>query len=179
MNKHFLSQNSEEIIEKLRQHYKTEGKPLSKSQVYKRLDKARVKAHKENGQCWLDEKQFKFLEELDKHIKSGGSMDSFGAMILKQDEAIEKSTPATETQEEKPLIPEEILLLTRKAQEKAAGILIAENLIATDYLKNWQLLDEDLREQVKEAKSSYFPETIPPKKLAESAREQVRKNREA
>ena len=179
MNKHFLSNNSEELIEKLRQHYKTEGKPLSKSQVYKRLDKAGVKAHKENGQCWLDEKQFKSLEKLDKHIKTGGSMDSFGAMILQKPKSIESQSASAETQEQENLIPQEILLLDRKSQEKAAGILIAESLITADYLNNWQLLDEDLKKEVEAAKKTAFPKNLSPKEFAETALTTVRKNRAA
>lgn len=180
MNRHFLSNNSEELIEKIRQHYQTEGKPLSKSQVYKRLDKAGVKAHKENGKCWLDEKQFTALEDLDKHIKNGGSMDSFGAMILQEQKTLEsQSDREQQTEETKNLIAQEILILDRKAQEKAAGILIAESYITANYLNNWQLLDEDLRKEVEAAKKTTFPKKISPKEFAETARATVRKNRAA
>ncbi|MGF1490385.1 MAG: hypothetical protein ACFBSE_25125 [Prochloraceae cyanobacterium] len=174
MNEYFVSNNSEELIEKIREHYNNEGKPLSKSQAYKRLDKAGVKAHKENGRCWLDREQFLALEALEKHIKSGGSMDTFGAMILQEQNKIENQDRSQELNE---IIPEEILLLDRRAQEKAAGILIAQNYITSDYLNNWQLLDEDLKKEVRETRIASYPQKIDPKKLAETVIAAVRKNR--
>lgn len=179
MDKHFTSNNSEELIEKIRNHYSSEGKALSKSQIYKRLDKAGVKAHKQNGKCWLDKEQFKALENLDKHIKSGGSMQSFGAMVLQTKNDVETQEFDKETEVNDEIIAEEILVLDRRAQEKAAGILIAENLITADYLKNYQLLDEDLRAEVEASKGSYFPKVVCPKNFAQTALEKIRKQRVA
>jgi len=177
--RHFLSSNSEELIEKIRNHYNSEGTPLSKSQAYKRLDKARIKSYKENGQCWLDAEQFIALEELDKHIKAGGSMNEFRAIILQQEKAMEEDKKQQQLEDREELIAEEILVLDRIAQEKAAGILIAENLITADYLNNWQLLDEDLRAEVTASKKQSFPKKISPKSFAEAALATVRKRRAA
>ncbi len=177
--RHFLSSNSEELIEKIRNHYNSEGTPLSKSQAYKRLDKARIKSHKGNGQCWLDAEQFIALEELDKHIKAGGSMHDFSAIILQERKNIDNQNTEQQSQHREELIAEEIIVLDRKAQEKAAGILIAENLITADYLNNWQLLDEDLRAEVTASKKQSCPKKFSPKSFAEAALATVRKRRSA
>lgn len=177
--RHFTSNNSEELIEKIRNRYKIEGKPLSKFQAYKRLDKAGVKAHKQNNQTWLDDEQFTALEELDKHIRSGGSMHDFGAMILQDQKTIDNQNTEQQSQHQNELIAEEIVVLDRNAQEKAAGILIAESLITADYLNNWQLLDEDLRKEVQEVKITVLPKKTSPKQFAEAALSAVRKCRSA
>jgi hypothetical protein len=60
----------------------------------------------------------------------------------------------------------QIQQLTRSAQEKAAGVLIAQNILAKQFQNNPQLLDDDLKKQVLATEEALAPKTIDPKQYA-------------
>jgi hypothetical protein len=58
--------------------------------------------------------------------------------------------------------PDAIAALIRAAQEQAAGVSIAKNLLTAQFLGNPDQLPEDLREQVKQSQTAIAPKSKSP-----------------
>ena len=61
---------------------------------------------------------------------------------------------------------DQIKQLVRVAQEQAAGLLMAQNILAAQFKENPDLLPEDLRSQVKATEEAVAPKSIDPKQYA-------------
>lgn len=160
MEKHLISGNSEELIGKLREKY-----GLGKSQVYKRLQFLEIKMQKAEGEVFLDSHQLELLDALHSHISSGNSLESFsspGALVQSSATEIEQAALNVEPIEE----GQQIRQLVRTAQEKAAGVLMAQNLLAAQFKDNPEMLDEDLFAQVRATEEAIAPKSQDPMKYA-------------
>ena len=166
MQKELLSGNSEELIGKLKEKYQ-----IGKTQVYKRLQYLGIKSSKENGKVWIDSRQLQLLDELEEHIKAGNKIETFskpGEIIQAEKASLDKEAETIHEVH----APNDISLLLRAAQEKAAGNLIAQNLIAAEFTANPHLLDSDLKEQVEQSQKAAIPKPLDPLKYAQAIAQQ-------
>jgi hypothetical protein len=83
-------------------------------------------------------------------ISESGSIDSASAKI--------EYTTAEEGNQ--------INQLIRVAQEQAAGLLMAQNILAAQYKDNPDLLPEDLRSKVRATEEAVAPKSIDPEEYA-------------
>jgi hypothetical protein len=63
-------------------------------------------------------------------------------------------------------IPDDFTQLIRVSQEKGAGLLIAQNLLAKQFVDNPNLLPHDLLQEVRESEKAIAPKSQSPKEYA-------------
>lgn len=161
--KFFLSSTSAELIEQVGEKYH-----IAKSQVYKRLSHLGIKAYKENGETWLDAVQVEELDKLAAHIDSGQSMESYECTAIALSESNQLDQTAERVEFNDSPDNDQISQLVRAAQTRAAGVLIAERVLAARFKDNPQMLDEDLRSQVAAAEEAIAPKSVDPNQYANS-----------
>lgn len=156
-----LSESTGELIGKLGDRYS-----LGKSAVYKRLEFFAITPSKKSGESFLQTRELQQLDELHDWIGTGNSMTSFdkGEMVTASSAGIEEAAPAIEYTTAE--TGHQINQLVRVAMEKAAGVLMAENILAAQFKNNPDLLPEDLRSQVRATEEAVAPKSIDPKKYA-------------
>jgi hypothetical protein len=141
---------------------------IGKSSVYKRLKLLHLSVKREGGKFYLPATEVQLLDDLDNWIREGNTMETFvkpGMLTNTEESAIDIEALKKilgDGSEEGTQIRE----LLRRAQEKAAGVLIAQNIIAAEYQNNPELLDEDLREQVEATEEILVSKPIDPKEYA-------------
>ncbi|MCG6135199.1 MAG: hypothetical protein MET45_11110 [Nostoc sp. LLA-1] len=149
---------------------------IGRDPLYARMRYLQIKTWKVSGKAYLDAEQFAHMEALHEHIKAAGRMEGYPVPPPSgpQDEQPDNTTSITvqepqqlgtkpnydpgQRQHETPEI-EAIASLVRSAQGKAAGFIIAENMLTKQYLENPDTLPEELREKIKE--SAQVPEIDP------------------
>jgi hypothetical protein len=162
-----ISTTSNELIGKLRERY-----AISKSAVYNRLKFLGIEITKENGNSFLLAKDLELLDELHEWIEAGNSTNNFprpGALIQSDASGIEPgSVPLGAGQTQIPTAEDgnQIRVIVRSAQEKAAGLLMAQNILAAQFKDNPDMLDDDLRQQVKATEEAIAPKSLDPKQYA-------------
>lgn len=136
---------------------------LKSSAFYERLKFLRIQPIKEGRKSFLDDEQIAQLDELDEYIKEHGSMEGFNNTnsnsIVKAEENnletnVQQPRPTIETQNYKRNVGSEqqqMAQLVASAQNKAAGVLIAEGILAQQFIANPEMLPEQLRTQIQEA----------------------------
>lgn len=173
-NKNFVSPSSNQLNKKLQENY-----GVKQAQIYSRLKKLTIKPHKENGEVWLDDDQIQLLDELHAHISNGGTMDEYktGEMVVATEQAIEQTQEESIEQSSQTVNvnksqnvgeQEKFNALVKSAQSKAAGIIIAEEMLAAKFKENPELLPEELQEQVKAAREMNAPKSVDPNEYANS-----------
>jgi hypothetical protein len=169
------SQNQEDFfgipISKLREKYNIGRDPL-----YARMRYLRITTWKVSGKAYLDAEQVAHMDGLHAHIQQTGRMEGYpipepsGPVELEPEETtaiVEAAPQQISTQQS--FVPtgershssemEPMNQLVKNAQNKATGVLIAENMLAAEYIKNPDKLPEELREQIKQ--SSVLPAVDP------------------
>jgi hypothetical protein len=155
------TQNFEKIsLENLQKKYGTGRPPL-----YARMKYLRMTTWKIQGKAYLDAEQVAYMDGLHEHIKSTGRMDGYPipdptgpiddeeptsttAITIEEPQQITKATPNYAVKGKRSQSSQQvddIPTIIKSAQGKAAGILIAENLIARQYFENPEMLPDEAR----------------------------------
>ncbi len=176
-NKNLTSPSANQLNQKIQEHF-----GIKRSQAYSRTKKLGIKPHKENGEVWLDNEQFQSLEKLHQHLENGGTMEDYqtSEIVVAKSQEIQQQQPQTISttnqdqtiniaQEQEQIGQEEKLAkLIKSAQQRAAGIIIAEEMLTAQFKENTDLLDEDLQEQVRAAREMNAPKSVDPTAYANS-----------
>jgi hypothetical protein len=157
-----LSASKGELIGKLNKRYN-----IGKSATYKRLDFLEVSVSQEAGTSFLLSAELNLLDELNDWIGQGKAMIHFpkpGKLAVSATGAIDSAEQSIEytTADD----GNQINQLIRVAQEQAAGLLMAQNILAAQFKDNPDLLPEDLRAQVRATEEAVAPKSINPKEYA-------------
>ncbi|KAB0238260.1 hypothetical protein EZJ55_00790 [Microcystis aeruginosa EAWAG127a] len=160
--KELLSESKGELIQKLNERY-----GIGKSVIYKRLEFLEISIRQSEGISFLFSAEIQILDDLHEWMKQGKQMIHFskpGKLAISESGSIESATPSIEytTAEE----GNQINQLIRVAQEQAAGLLMAQNILAAQYKDNPDLLPEDLRSKVRATEEAVAPKSIDPEKYA-------------
>jgi len=143
---------------------------LGKAQLYDRMKYLQITTWKVSGRAYLDADQVVQMDGLHEHIKTTGRMEGYpvpdpsGPIEPVEEESQASTLVVAQTQQltaapdysakGKRSQTEEVGDLTRivqSAQNKAAGTLIAENLLARRFIENPELLPEELKQKIKES----------------------------
>jgi hypothetical protein len=136
---------------------------LKSSAFYERLKYLGIQTIKQGRKSYLDDEQISRLDELDEYIQEHGSMEGFGdtnsnALVKAEENSLETNVqqpqPTVETQSYERNVGSEqqqMAQLIASAQNKAAGVLIAEGVLAQQFIANPEMLPEQLRTQIQEA----------------------------
>ena len=160
--KELLSESKGELIGKLNERY-----GISKSVTYKRLEFLEISIRQSEGISFLFSAEIKALDDLHEWIKQGKAMIHFpkpGKLAILESGSIESASAKIEytTAEE----GNQINQLIRVAQEQAAGLLMAQNILAAQYKDNPDLLPEDLRSKIRATEEAVAPKRINPEEYA-------------
>ncbi|MDV3002539.1 MAG: hypothetical protein N5P05_004194 (plasmid) [Chroococcopsis gigantea SAG 12.99] len=162
-----ISNTGTELIGKLRERY-----GVSKTVVYNRLKFLSIEVTKQDGNFFLRAKELELLDELHNWIESGNSTNSFprpGVLVHSETGGIEAgSIPVGTGETEIPTAEEgnQIRALVRSAQEKAAGLIMAQNILTAQFKDNPDMMDDDLRQQVRATEEAIAPKSLDPKQYA-------------
>jgi hypothetical protein len=145
---------------------------ITKHGYYTRLKFLGIKSQRgADRKSYLTEEQVSLLDALDQHIKTTGKMEGFPhrALVLSDDELLGDSTEEyfdldVDFEDEE---IDQFSLLVRSAQEYAAGIEIAKYSLVKEIQNNPELLPEDLRRQIEQAKKSVIPKYQNAQSIAE------------
>jgi hypothetical protein len=146
---------------------------IGRNPLYNRMTYLKIKTWKVCGKAYLDTEQVAQMDGLHEHIQVTGRMEGYpvpppsgpvdtcestSALAVVESE---ESTPTTmkpepnyatsETRQTHTQDLESVNQLIESAQGKAAGVMIAENMLARQYLQNPQLLPEELKKKIKES----------------------------
>ena len=153
---------------------------IGRDPLYVRMRYLAITTWKIGGKAYLDEQQVAYMDELHEHIKANGRMEGYTPPAPSGPIAETKPNSAIQTVEESREIEvavnsvnyspqnsrahntgenEAIASLIQSAQNKAAGVLIAENVLAQQFIQNPDALPEELRTKIKE--SSQMPTVDP------------------
>ncbi len=136
---------------------------LKSSAFYERMKFLGIQAIKQGRKSFLDEEQIAQLNELDEYIQEHGSMEGFNNPNSNSIVKAEKNSLETNIQQPQPTVEapnhtrsfgseqQQMAQLVASAQNKAAGVLIAEGVLAQQFIANPEMLPEQLRSQIQEA----------------------------
>ncbi|MEG4065443.1 hypothetical protein [Microcoleus sp. SVA1_A1] len=144
---------------------------IQKSTLYTWMKIAKVKSVKQDGKAFFDEEAIAVLEQLKVHLESGGTFESWGQseMITASPESIDlPDLPELEELEELEELPkyDPIADLMENAKRQAAGVLIAQNMLARKYIDDPDSLPPEYLELVN--KSKPLPKSIDPLQYAQT-----------
>lgn len=121
---------------------------------------------------FLSEKELPCTEEnltaLRDHINSTGGYKGFmqgGELATVKTAAITEETPQAIYTDEPGIDP--VMALVRAAQNRAAGELMAERILAAEFRANPEKLDEDLRDRIREVEEKTAPKSVDPMMYAQ------------
>jgi hypothetical protein len=155
---------------------------IKKDAYYARIKFLGIKPKRDsNKRVYLTEEQVKDLDALHSHIEKTGKMEGFDS---NNDSAEESALVRAETREiaagassmiDRPTAPveagqphpDQFAALVRSAAEYAAGMELAKYTIASKFQENPDLLPDDLKQQVEEAKRQTAPKSQNPKAIAQ------------
>ncbi|WP_175586446.1 hypothetical protein [Nostoc sp. UIC 10630] len=156
-------ENSKISILELQEKYGIGRDPL-----YARMRYLQIKTWKLSGKAYLYADQVAHMDALHDHIKSTGRME--GYPVPPASGPIEDEQPATTTtlavaetqqvtapnytpkQKRSQSSPQDdVAAIVNSAQNKAAGTLIAENVLAQHFIQNPDLLPDELKTKIKES----------------------------
>lgn len=156
--------NNAEIIAQLCDRY-----GIGKSSVYNRLKFLDIATGRKDGQTYLLSSEVELLDELQNWIRDGNSQESFpkkGALVKSGAGELGSENAEAIFVEDVDGEDSHIRRLLRKGQEMAAGLLIAENLLAAQYRDNPDQLDDDLKAKLKDAEEALAPKSLDPTEYA-------------
>ena len=142
---------------------------IERDAFYARTRYLRIKTWKEGGKAYLDAGQTAHMDALHEHIQQTGRMQGYpvpqpSGPIEEEEQpaAATSSLAVTETQQITPTYApkqkrsqssqvDDTAAIVQSAQNKAAGTLIAENILARHFIENPELLPDNLKEQIKQS----------------------------
>lgn len=144
---------------------------IGRDAFYGRTRYLRITTWKIGKKGYLDAEQIMHMDGLHDHIQATGKMEGFPIPEPSGPIEVEDEQPATttttlavaETQQiaTPDYAPQEkrshstqvddVMALVKSAQNKAAGLMIAENLLARQYLEAPELLPDELKQKIKES----------------------------
>lgn len=148
---------------------------IQRDSFYARTRYLRITTWKEGGKAYLDAGQTAHMDALHEHIQQTGRMQ--GYTVPEPSGPIEDEQPAptttltvAETQQVTPTYApkqkrsqsspvDDVAAIVTSAQNKAAGTLIAENVLAQHFIQNPELLPEGLKAKIQE--SAQMPSVDP------------------
>lgn len=156
---------------------------IGRDPLYARMRYLAITTWKVSGKAYLDAQQVAHMDGLHDHIKATGRMEGYPipeptgpkpeeetqpttAITVAQVSAPTQQTTVhsqqlntTETRQDSNPELDAIASLVRSAQNKAVGVLIAENMLAEQFIKNPDSLPEELKTKIKQ--SSKVPDIDP------------------
>lgn len=141
---------------------------IGRDPLYARMNYLQITTWKIDGKAYLDADQVAHMDGLHEHIRQTGKMKGYpipspsGPVELEPEEttAIVEASPQ-QISAQPSFVPtgershsgemEPMNQLVKNAQNKATGVLIAENMLAAEYIKNPDKLPEELREQIRQS----------------------------
>ena len=160
MSDNITSKSSKELIDKLIDRW-----GVGKASIYRRMDYMEIAIAKANGESYLNSRDLGQLDQLNEWITAGNTLASFpkpGALVQAEGAGIDQHTVELDPVEE----GHQFRQILRTAQEKAAGVLIAQNMLALQFMQNPDQLDADLQAQVKNTEEAIAPKSISPLQYA-------------
>ncbi|MCC5625184.1 hypothetical protein [Nostoc sp. CHAB 5715] len=143
---------------------------IQRDSFYARTRYLRITTWKEGGKAYLDAGQTAHMDALHDHIKAtGGRMEGYPVPEPSGPVEEEQSTSSTlavaETQQlsttsnyapkqkrsQSSQQVDDVAAIVQSAQGKAAGTLIAENILARHFIENPNLLPDELKTKIKES----------------------------
>lgn len=145
---------------------------IQRDSFYGRTRYLRITTWKEGGKAYLYADQIAEMDGLHNHIKTAGRMEGYpvpdpSGPVEEEEQQQPTSTSLTvsETQEitatptytpkqkrsQSSQQVDDTAAIVQSAQNKAAGTLIAENLLARHFIENPDLLPDNLKEKIKES----------------------------
>lgn len=139
-----------------------------KSSLYEWFNRLDISTPKQDGNYTISSDDLTRLDNLNQWISEGNKLIDYpeiknkSAIATVENQAIEEATVPLQTEG----IPNEFTQLIRIGQEKGAGLLIAQNLLAQKFADNPELLPPDLLQQVRETEQAIAPKSQSPKEYA-------------
>lgn len=159
-------ENSKISILELQQKYGIGRDPL-----YARMRYLKITTYKVSGKAHLDVEQVEYMDGLHEHIQQTGRMEGYpvpepsGPIQVEDEQPTPTTTLTVATQTQQIAAPnyaptqkrsqsspqDDIAAIITSAQNKAAGTLIAENVLAQHFIQNPDLLPDELKAKIKES----------------------------
>jgi hypothetical protein len=142
---------------------------IQRDSFYARTRYLRITTWKEGGKAYLDAGQVAEMDALHQHIQQTGRMQGYlvpepsGPIEEEEQPAPTTSLTVSETQQITPTYApkqkrsqssgqvDDVAAIVQSAQGKAAGTLIAENILARHFIENPNLLPDELKAKIKES----------------------------
>lgn len=150
---------------------------IGRDSFYNRTRYLRITTWKVLGKAYLDAEQIAHMDGLHEHIKAQGRMEGYPVpepsgpqdeqptstttLAVAETQQISTATPNyTPKQKRSQSSPvDDVAAIVQSAQNKAAGTLIAENVLAQHFIQNPELLPDELKAKIKE--SAQMPSVDP------------------
>ena len=162
MTTEIQGKNKGEIVEQLAEKFQ-----VGTTTIYARFKKLGVQPYKENGQYYLNDHDLAEMGKLNDWIAEGNTIESFqtkGALVQSESSEME---PIQETiQLEEIEEGHQVNQIVTVAQQTAASVLIAQNILTKQFIENPELLSPDLLAQVNQSREAIAPKSINPLHLA-------------
>ncbi len=142
---------------------------IQRDSFYARTRYLRITTWKEGGKAYLYADQIAEMDGLHEHIQQTGRMQGYpvpkpsGPIEEEEQPAPTTSLTVSETQQITPTYApkqkrsqsseqvDDVAAIVQSAQGKAAGTLIAENILARHFIENPNLLPDELKTKIKES----------------------------
>ncbi|MCW5319022.1 hypothetical protein GTQ43_36935 [Nostoc sp. KVJ3] len=149
---------------------------IERDAFYARTRYLRITTWKEGGKAYLYADQIAHMDALHEHIQQTGRMQGYpvpepsGPIEEEEQPAPTTSLTVSETQQITPTYApkqkrsqsspvDDVAAIVTSAQNKAAGTLIAENVLAQHFIQNPELLPDELKAKIQE--SAQMPSVDP------------------
>ena len=145
---------------------------VSRTSVIKRVNKLGLQIHKTKDKAWLDPEQLQLLDDMNQCIADGGTMDQFIADNNLTITTFEDKSKEIKLQEEavnvytSDGVVNQMAQLINSAQQRAAGILITERALTSQYLANPELLHQDLQDKISHYEAKCLPAPVDAEEFA-------------
>ena len=176
MTKKFTGNSKGEVVEKL-----LDALEIKQATLYKRLEFLGISIQKNSTESWIESDDYEELVALAEWINTHGKMEGFekraenSAIIPTHNKKVEASAEQSthriikteekslDTNVQQPTVEvqntnrnfgneqQQMAQLVASAQNKAAGVLMAEGVLAQQFIANPEMLPEQLRTQIQEA----------------------------
>lgn len=139
-----------------------------KSALYEWFRLCGITAIKSGNDYTISPEDVEKLDRLNEWINNGNRPIEFpervetSAITTVEESSLEETSIPLETES----IPDDFTQLIRASQEKGAGVLIAQNLLAKQFADNPNLLPHDLLQQVRESEQAIAPKSQSPREYA-------------
>ena len=161
MNFAITGKTKDEVLQALMEKF-----DFGKTTIYARFKQLDISIGKHSGVFGITQEDLKNMEGLEAWIKDEKTIASYPAIANKsaiiQSNGGELGEAATFLHGEEINSDGERLQLIRAGQEKGAGLLLAQNLIAQQVASNPDLLPDDLRELVYRSEFAIAPKSQSP-----------------